>query len=231
MSRSRSHRRSTATNFSNWASTADTFCSEEQKSSRPVTTINTRLVSCSRPIAVLGEELKPSLNHQVTALVIRTGCASVKGEIIRSILYPRPIGFSFYEDCLKFVMALCVVAAFGMVYCAYVFIRRGVSPLWRLSNQGKTPFPLILKVEFSTSCFLLWYCRLLPHEDKRRTLRLVRLTKVKLAKVRLTSVRLTSVRFTDVRLTKGCSTKIRLTKGWLTKVRLTEDWLIKIWLT
>jgi cation-transporting ATPase 13A3/4/5 len=33
---------------------------------------------------------KPTLHHKVMALVVRTGFASFKGQIFRSVLYPKP---------------------------------------------------------------------------------------------------------------------------------------------
>ncbi|GAB1609336.1 cation-transporting ATPase 13A3-like isoform X2 [Argonauta hians] len=56
---------------------------------------------------------------KVLAVVIRTGFNTAKGELIRAILYPKPLGFKFYNDALKFVLFLCVVAICGMAYSTY----------------------------------------------------------------------------------------------------------------
>lgn len=66
-------------------------------------------------------------NHQVSALVIRTGFSTSKGELLRSVMFPKPMGFRFYEDSLKFVLFLFVVAAFGMSYCIYLYVKREAS--------------------------------------------------------------------------------------------------------
>ncbi|EFX79100.1 hypothetical protein DAPPUDRAFT_53014, partial [Daphnia pulex] len=63
---------------------------------------------------------------KVLAVVIRTGFTTAKGELVRSILYPKPIGFKFYVDSLKFVLLLFGVALCGITYCVYVYITKGV---------------------------------------------------------------------------------------------------------
>lgn len=63
---------------------------------------------------------------KVLAVVIRTGFTTAKGELVRSILYPKPIGFKFYIDSLKFVLLLFGVALCGITYCVYVYITKGV---------------------------------------------------------------------------------------------------------
>lgn len=64
--------------------------------------------------------------EKVLAKVVRTGFTTSKGELIKSILYPRPIGFRFYEDSVKFIIALFGIAAFGMAYCIRLYMARNV---------------------------------------------------------------------------------------------------------
>lgn len=63
----------------------------------------------------------------VLARVVRTGFDTTKGLLVKSILYPTPIGFKFYQDSIKFVLFLFVIAAFGMSYSLYLYITRHVS--------------------------------------------------------------------------------------------------------
>lgn len=59
--------------------------------------------------------------------MIRTGFYTSKGELIKSMLYPKPTGFKFYKDSLKFVLFLAAVATAGMSYCIYLYTERHVS--------------------------------------------------------------------------------------------------------
>ncbi|XP_071944606.1 polyamine-transporting ATPase 13A3-like [Antedon mediterranea] len=64
-------------------------------------------------------------NEKVKAVVLRTGFSSTKGQLIRSILFPKPIGFKFYKDALKFIGALFAISAIGIVYTIFVLIKDG----------------------------------------------------------------------------------------------------------
>ena len=64
-------------------------------------------------------------NSKVLAVVVRTGFDTSKGELVRSILYPKPLGFKFYQDSIKFILFLSAVAVIGMTYCLYVYVSRG----------------------------------------------------------------------------------------------------------
>ncbi len=46
-------------------------------------------------------------------LVIRTAFVTTKGNLVRDILYPKPSNFKFYEDSLKFVFCMGLVAVIG----------------------------------------------------------------------------------------------------------------------
>lgn len=66
--------------------------------------------------------------HRVMAVVVTTGFSTAKGELVRSILCPKPIGFKFYQDSIRFIFVLFGMAAIGMAYVVYIYIKRG-SPI------------------------------------------------------------------------------------------------------
>jgi cation-transporting P-type ATPase 13A2 len=52
-----------------------------------------------------------SLGHyEITALVIRTNFNTVKGSLVKSILFPKPNRFNFTTDSLLFIGVLGIVA-------------------------------------------------------------------------------------------------------------------------
>ena len=56
-----------------------------------------------------------------------TGFCTSKGELVRSILFPKEIFFKFYEDAVKFVGVLACLATVGMIYSAATLITKHVS--------------------------------------------------------------------------------------------------------
>lgn len=57
---------------------------------------------------------KPSKESPyVLALVIRTGFATMKGQLIRNILYPKPNKFRFFEESVKFILVIAVLTIIG----------------------------------------------------------------------------------------------------------------------
>ncbi|KAK2705584.1 hypothetical protein QYM36_015842, partial [Artemia franciscana] len=66
-------------------------------------------------------------DSSVKAVVIRTGFQSVKGELIRSILFPKPVNIHFYTDFLRCVGIFLILGIGGFVYSTYVWIKNGGS--------------------------------------------------------------------------------------------------------
>ncbi|XP_071841062.1 polyamine-transporting ATPase 13A3-like isoform X2 [Apostichopus japonicus] len=54
--------------------------------------------------------------ESVKAVIIRTGFLTMKGELVRSILFPKPVGFKFYRDSMKFIGLLVILALAGIAY-------------------------------------------------------------------------------------------------------------------
>lgn len=60
--------------------------------------------------------------EKVRALVIRTNFQTAKGEIVRSILYPKPIDFKFNRHINHFLCAMAVLALVGFIYTVVSFL-------------------------------------------------------------------------------------------------------------
>lgn len=61
------------------------------------------------------------------ALVVKTGFATTKGSLLRSMLFPKPMGFKFYEDSFKYIGFMTLIALFGFIFSTYNFIQLGLS--------------------------------------------------------------------------------------------------------
>ena len=82
-----------------------------------------------------GNQSKKPIHRFIPSLALNShnhilsspGFSTAKGELVRAILFPKPLGFKFYQDAIRFVMFLGVVACFGMAYSIYTYIRLKVS--------------------------------------------------------------------------------------------------------
>ncbi|KAL4221380.1 hypothetical protein ACF0H5_019638 [Mactra antiquata] len=63
--------------------------------------------------------------QSVKAIVFRTGFSTSKGELVRSILYPKPVDFKFNRDTYKFVGVLAAIACMGLVFTMVLMSNRG----------------------------------------------------------------------------------------------------------
>ena len=61
------------------------------------------------------------------------GFNTTKGALVRSMLFPKPMGFKFYRDSIRFIIVLAGIAGVGFCASAVQFIRLGVreTPLFR----------------------------------------------------------------------------------------------------
>nr|XP_020442430.1 probable cation-transporting ATPase 13A3 isoform X2 [Monopterus albus] len=62
----------------------------------------------------------------VTAVVVRTGFSTEKGQLVRSILYPKPTDFKLYRDAYMFLLCLVGVAGIGFIYTIVLSIMNKV---------------------------------------------------------------------------------------------------------
>lgn len=61
-------------------------------------------------------------NQQVKALVIRTGFNTTKGQLVRSIMYPKPLDFEFTKDLFRFVAIMGIFAVAGFIYSVAILL-------------------------------------------------------------------------------------------------------------
>ncbi|EIW62465.1 Ca-transporting ATPase [Trametes versicolor FP-101664 SS1] len=81
----------------------------------------TRVVRIRGATSLDGRPGAPALG-----LVVRTGFYTTKGALVRSMLFPKPTGFKFYRDSMRFIGVLAGVALLGFCASAVQFVRLGV---------------------------------------------------------------------------------------------------------
>ncbi|XP_034743035.1 probable cation-transporting ATPase 13A3 isoform X4 [Etheostoma cragini] len=62
----------------------------------------------------------------VKAVVVRTGFSTEKGQLVRSILHPKPTDFKLYRDAYLFLLCLVGVAGIGFIYTVVLSIMNKV---------------------------------------------------------------------------------------------------------
>uniref|UniRef100_A0A803VX10 ATPase cation transporting 13A2 n=1 Tax=Ficedula albicollis TaxID=59894 RepID=A0A803VX10_FICAL len=92
---------------------SSTYCPEEHR--RHTLFCGTQLI-----------QAKAYAGGEVLAVVTRTGFCTAKGDLISSILYPKPVSFKFYKDAVKFVLFLAVLALVGTLYSILILVRNQV---------------------------------------------------------------------------------------------------------
>ncbi|XP_061775883.1 polyamine-transporting ATPase 13A3-like [Nerophis ophidion] len=66
-------------------------------------------------------------DKQVKAVVVRTGFNTVKGQLVRGILYPKPTDFKLHRDAKHFTMVMGVVAVIDFIYVIVIDVINKVS--------------------------------------------------------------------------------------------------------
>lgn len=85
----------------------------------------TRVVRIRGGVSADGSPGRPAIG-----LVVRTGFNTTKGALVRSMLFPKPMGFKFYRDSIRFILVLTGLAGLGFCASAVQFVRLGVCVLY-----------------------------------------------------------------------------------------------------
>ncbi|CAI5449155.1 unnamed protein product [Caenorhabditis angaria] len=59
-----------------------------------------------------------------SAIVLRTAYSTLKGQLVRSIMYPKPIDFRFTKDLFKFILFLACISGLGFIYTIIIMVGR-----------------------------------------------------------------------------------------------------------
>ncbi|BFZ61444.1 hypothetical protein YB2330_002510 [Saitoella coloradoensis] len=84
------------------------------------------LFSGTKIIRVRRPQARGSEDAAALAMVVRTGFNTTKGALIRSMLFPRPVGFKFYRDSFRFIGVMGIIACFGFILSTINFVKLGL---------------------------------------------------------------------------------------------------------
>lgn len=86
------------------------------------------MYSGTKIVRVRGEGVLPNGQEgPALALVTRTGFNTTKGALIRSMLFPKPMGFKFYRDSMNFIGVLAGIAFLGFLASSVNFVKLGIA--------------------------------------------------------------------------------------------------------
>ncbi|KAM8953102.1 putative cation-transporting ATPase 13A4 [Pelodytes ibericus] len=74
-------------------------------------------------------QTKSSSQDLVKAVVLRTGFNTAKGDLVKSILYPKPVNFKLQRDVIRFLMGLIGISIIGVIYTIIIYVKIGASAL------------------------------------------------------------------------------------------------------
>ncbi|XP_047129122.1 polyamine-transporting ATPase 13A3 isoform X2 [Hydra vulgaris] len=105
-------------------------------------------------------------NEFILALVVRTGFYTLKGSLIRSIIFPKPIHFTFFRDSMRFIFCMALIAIAGFIYTVVVFIKYNASSMLIL-KKALDLFTIIIPpaLPATMSVGLLYALRRLRKQD------------------------------------------------------------------
>ncbi|CDU25369.1 related to YPK9-vacuolar protein with a possible role in sequestering heavy metals [Sporisorium scitamineum] len=85
------------------------------------------LFSGTRIIRIRGSGSTDKNEVGAKAMVVRTGFNTTKGALVRSMLFPKTMGFKFYRDSFRFIGFLAMIAGIGFTFAAVNFVKIGIA--------------------------------------------------------------------------------------------------------
>ena len=85
------------------------------------------LFAGTRIIRIRGSSSADKAEAGAKAMVVRTGFNTTKGALVRSMLFPKPMGFKFYRDSFRFIGFLALIAGIGFTFAAVNFVKIGIA--------------------------------------------------------------------------------------------------------
>uniref|UniRef100_A0A8C5WFV6 Cation-transporting ATPase n=1 Tax=Leptobrachium leishanense TaxID=445787 RepID=A0A8C5WFV6_9ANUR len=104
-------------------------------------------------------QTKPSANCLIKAVVSRTGFNTAKGDLVRSILYPKPVNFKLHRDVRRFLMGLIGITVIGVIYTIISHVKNEVRISIMFKCTAIKSIPAALPVSI-TVCILYSQMRL-----------------------------------------------------------------------
>lgn len=80
----------------------------------------TKLTRVRKPAASNPDE---DIFEVAQAMVVRTGFVTTKGSLVRSMMFPKPSSFKFYEDSYRYILAMTIFAIIGFGASAIGFMK------------------------------------------------------------------------------------------------------------
>ncbi|XP_040205474.1 probable cation-transporting ATPase 13A5 isoform X2 [Rana temporaria] len=84
--------------------------------------------NCRGHILYCGTEVvktKPNADGLVKAVVLQTGFNTAKGDLVRSIMYPKPVNFKLHREVLKVLVGLIILSILGSLYSVAIYAHNG----------------------------------------------------------------------------------------------------------
>ena len=76
-----------------------------------------------------GTSIIQTRGSQVLAVVVRTGFYTVKGQLLTSIMFPKPLELSHQKDAIRFLINFGKLAAIAVIYTVVINIIYGTTPV------------------------------------------------------------------------------------------------------